>query len=110
MEAKDEKMGEEISLAKQIYILFQPVRWKIITCLLASERPLYAAEIAEKIGEDRRNVADHLSILEGYGFVKSELREIEKPGSHLGKIGKYYAPTEKIKETIEKIREGLAKV
>jgi predicted transcriptional regulator len=85
------------------------VRWKILECLRGSEERLCVTEIAEKIGEDRRNVADHLTVLESYGFVESEYGVIEKTGPHLGRLGKFYRPTRKVEEIFEKMREELSR-
>jgi DNA-binding transcriptional ArsR family regulator len=100
--------GEE-RLDKELYILLQPTRWKIVQALKKGEGPLYIEELAKRVGEERKNVAFHLLALAEYGFVDSEYRVIEVPKGNPGhgKAGRYFWLTPKVDEVISKVPELL---
>jgi predicted transcriptional regulator len=96
-------------LDRELYVLMQPTRWKIIQALKAAKTPLYIEELAKQVGEDRKNIAFHLLTLAEYGFVDSEYRVIEVPKENPGhgKAGKYFWLTKKVDEIISKVPDLL---
>jgi len=98
---------EEDSL-RVLHVLMQPTRLKIVRLLMDSHRPLYAAEIATKIGADIRTVAFHLATLAESGLVEEEYAEIEKAKhSAVGmRQAKFFRVTPKAKETINRLSES----
>src|SRR5690242_9392746 len=82
-------------LTRQIYVLMQPTRQKIIKTLREAKsagKTLYIKEIADRVGEPERNVSFHLATLAENGFVKGEYREISAPTHHsqmTGRAAKY---------------------
>lgn len=86
-------------LIKDLHVVTQPTRLKIINVLREAGEPLYIEQIAQRIkGVDRRSVSFHLATLAQYGFVKGEYREIEASHSK-GKAAKFYELTEKVDRT-----------
>jgi len=98
-------LGEE--LARDLFVLLQPTRWKIIGALKKSKEPLYIREIADKVGEDWKVVSFHLSALADAGFVEGEFRIIERPKSNpgFGRAGKFYKVTKKVDEVMARVDE-----
>lgn len=93
---------KEADVLKEGGILLLPIRFKIIETLRTSPRPMYIEEIADKIGEDRRLVAFHLSTLEEKGFAQSEFRKIDYQHS-TGRAGRYYELTPKVQEVLAEL-------
>ena len=98
-------LGEE--LARDLFVLLQPTRWKIIGALKKSKEPLYIREIADKVGEDWKVESFHLTALADAGFVKGEFRSIERPAGNpgLGRAGKFYTVTKKVDEVLSRLDE-----
>ena len=103
------KCGEMLDkrevILKESSMVLHPVRWRIISTLEKSARPMYIGEIADAVGIDRRLVSFHLSSMEEIGFLESKFDVIEKASS-LGKAGRFYSLTPKVKE----IKEELSKL
>lgn len=91
-------------ILKESGIVLHPVRWKIIEALETSGEPMYVSEIASKIDEDRRLVSFHLSTMEEKGYARSSF-EVIKEANSLGKAGRFYTLTDKVKEVKEKLSE-----
>jgi predicted ArsR family transcriptional regulator len=104
-----ERMGSEERLDRDIYVLMQPTRLKIVQALKSAEAPLYIEELAKQIGGDRKNIAFHLLTLAEHGFVDSEYRVIEVPKENPGhgKAGKYFWLTKKVDEVVAKLPQLL---
>lgn len=90
-------MDDKEELARNLFVLLQPTRWKIINILKESKEPLYIKEIADKVGEDWKVVSFHLAALDDVGFVEGEFRSIERPKDNPGysRAGKFYKATKK---------------
>jgi DNA-binding transcriptional ArsR family regulator len=89
------------------HVLLHPVRYRIVELL--SEKPMYINAITRELGEeDRRFVSYHLKTLEEYGFLSSKYEISELPKSK-GKSLKIYSVTEKVEQTIAKLREKWTK-
>ena len=92
------------SLLKEVHIVTQPTRLKIINVLKEAGKPLYIEQIAKEVkGVDRRSVSFHLTTLAQHGFVKGQYREIEEPHSK-GKAAKFYELTEKTDKVFQNFR------
>ena len=91
-------------LVRDLYILLQPIRWKIIRVLKKARRPMYIKEIAKEVGEDWKIVAFHLAKLADAGFVEGEFRVIELAKSK-GRAGKFYRLTDKVDKVLSRINE-----
>jgi predicted transcriptional regulator len=100
---------KEERLDRELYVLMQPTRWKIIQALKNAKAPLYIEELAKQVGEDRKNIAFHLLTLAEYGFVDSEYRVIEVPKENPGhgKAGKYFWLTKKVDAVVAKVPDLL---
>jgi predicted ArsR family transcriptional regulator len=85
-------MGENI--IKDGIIMMHPIRWSILNTLKLSDSEMYIDEIATTIGQERRLVAFHLSLLEERGFLASEFKTIQEPHSK-GKAGRFFKLTDK---------------
>ena len=100
-------------LTRQIYVLMQPTRQKIIKALREAKsagKTLYIKDIADKVGEPGRNVSFHLARLAENGFVKGEYREILAPTHHsrmTGRAAKFYELTENVDEVAKKVAKVL---
>jgi len=92
-------------LARDLFVLLQPTRWKIINVLKEAREPLYIKEIAEKLGEDWKVVSFHLASLADAGFVEGEFRSIERPKTSLGRAGKFYKATKKVDDVLSRLNE-----
>jgi len=90
------KRGETEGLSLLLY----PTRYDIYLALKNSEGPMYASKIARELGIDRKLVSFHLSALEKYGFVTSEVG-IANPEKGAPKAVKYYSPTDKADRIID---------
>jgi len=100
-------MPPEEQLLKDLLVLLQPTRWKIIKTLKEAGRPMYIREIADAIGEDWKVVAFHLSALAKAGFVEYEWKIIESPKKNpgRGRIAKFYRVTKKVDEVLSRVNE-----
>jgi len=95
---------KEETLAEKLYIALQPTRRKILVALLKSPSPMYIEQIADNIGEDRKNVAFHMLTLQEYGFVEGEYGVIEPPvkkSAAIGKAGKFFKLTDEGRKVCE---------
>lgn len=88
------------------YVLMHPTRYQIIQILKEAEGPLYIAQIADKLQIDDKLASFHLSVLSKHGFVQSEFR-LENPPRGGPKALKYYTLTEKVDQTLARIKEML---
>ena len=75
-------------------IILQPVRFKIVKCLLKSSKPMYIEQIADAVGEPPRLVSHHLDLLEDMGIVKSEFEIIKRPSSR-AVAGRFFEVTQR---------------
>jgi DNA-binding transcriptional ArsR family regulator len=101
-------MVAEENLEKDLLILLQPMRRRIVEVLREAGRPLYIREIADRLGEDWRLVSYHLTALADAGFVEGEFRVIEPPRSKsraVGKAGKFYRLTDKVDKVLSRLNE-----
>nr|MDO8082068.1 ArsR family transcriptional regulator [Candidatus Freyarchaeota archaeon] len=91
------------------YNVLPPIRFKIVNLLL-KEAPLYIAQIAEKIGEERRLVSYHLTSLSKAGIVEAEwkLENPKKSSKGAPKAVKYYKLTDKAESVIPLIINQLS--
>lgn len=89
-----ERSEEELRL---ISFVTHPKRLEILKTLAGSTRPLYIAEIAEKINEKTaRNTSFHLMGLAERGLVEGKFAEVTVPENpSLGRAAKFYSLTEK---------------
>jgi len=96
-----------ITLTEDISILLFPTRYNIYKVLKEAGTPLYAQQIGDKLGLDRKLVSFHLAILEQNGFVISNYG-VANPSKGAPKAVRYYTLTEKadkvIRGFIEKFR------
>ena len=83
----------------------QATRLKILNTLIRTKK-MYASNLAQEIGLERKIISFHLNALEKVGLVKSEfgLTENKRPSAV-----KYYEITTKGKEIFEKILNILKK-
>jgi DNA-binding transcriptional ArsR family regulator len=98
----------EGSYERDLLILLQPMRMRIIKVLREAGKPLYIREIADRLGEDWKIVSYHLTALADAGFVEGEFRVIEPPKSNprvVGKAGKFYRLTIKVDEVLNRLNE-----
>jgi len=101
---EEERRGQDLS------ILLFPTRFKIYNTIKEAGKSLYASQIAEKIGVDRKLVSFHLSSLERAEFVTSEFGiQNDPPPTGPPKAVRYYTLTDKgdniLRELMEKIQE-----
>jgi len=106
--ARREKGTQEDYSAEELYIALQPTRRKIIKKLKA-EKPMYIEQIADSIGEDRKNVAFHLMTLQDLGLVIGEfglIEAVQERSAAKGKAGKFFKLTGKgnlVADILEKL-------
>jgi DNA-binding transcriptional ArsR family regulator len=83
----------------------QSTRLKILNTLTRTKK-MYASNLAQDLGFERKIISFHLNSLEKVGLVKSEfgLTEDKRPAAV-----RYYEITPKGKEILEKISEMLKK-
>jgi len=87
--------------------LLQPIRFELIKLL--AEKPQHVNRLAKALGKERRVVAQHLEILEAYGFVTSKRALSEEPES-LGRCLKIYQATDKVAEVNKKLKKMLQSI
>ena len=99
--------GSSDELLRDLFVLFQPMRWKIVKVLKEAGEPLYIKEIAKRLNEDWKKVSFHLSKLADSGFVVGEFRSIERPSNNpgYGRAGKFYKLTKKVDEVLSRLEE-----
>ena len=88
-----------------LQVASQSTRLKILDTLTRTKK-MYASNLAQQIGLERKIISFHLNALEKVGLVKSEfgLTEDKRPAAV-----RYYIITAKGKEILEKISEMLKK-
>jgi DNA-binding transcriptional ArsR family regulator len=86
-----------------LQIVSQPTRLKILHTLTRTKK-VYASNLAQDLGLERKIISFHLNALEKAGLVKSEfgLTEDKRPAAV-----RYYEITPKGTEILEKISEML---
>jgi len=89
-----ESLEEEL---RELYVILQPTRLKILQSLLGSP-PRYIEQIARQVKENRKNIAFHLTTLEAHCLVECTLGIVDE--SHK-LLGRYYRITEKALEILE---------
>ena len=97
MDEKRNKEKEGQSFIEESCIL-SPVSWKIVQALKESESGMHIRQLAESIGEDKREVAFHSITLQRHDFITGEYGVIEHIRNHSsakGKIGNVFKLTEK---------------
>ena len=94
--------------AKDLSILLFPTRYNIYNTLKNSKKRLYASQIAEKIGVERKLVSFHLSSLERNGFVTSEFDvQNDPPEEGPPKAVRYYTLTDKAEKLLTELVEEI---
>ena len=109
---EEKKMGKKgngsENSGKDLSILLFPTRYEIYRKLKEAGEPLYASEIAEKIGVDRKLISFHLSSLERHGFVTSEFGVQNKPPpTGPPKAVRYYTLTSKADTVLREFKDKL---
>ena len=95
-EKRDKEKGGHIFIEESC--ILSPVSWKIVQALKESESGMHVRQLAESIGEDKREVAFHSITLQRHDFITGEYGVIEPIRSHSpakGKIGNVFQLTEK---------------
>jgi predicted ArsR family transcriptional regulator len=92
------------SFMDDAYTLLQPIRFELINLL--TEKPQHVNGLAKALGQERRLVAQHLEVLEAYGFVTSKRALSEEPSS-LGRGLLIYQVTDKVAEVKKKLKKML---
>jgi len=109
-EKKDEEKGKEEAAIKDCYILFNPVRWRIVRKLRESPNGMHMSQLAESINGDKKEITFHSLTLQQYDFISSEYGIIEPLKEHSpakGKIGNIFKLTNKGIIAHEAIKETL---
>ncbi len=88
-----------------LQVASQSTRLKILNTLTRTKK-MYASNLAQELGFERKIISFHLNALENVGLVKSEfgLTEDKRPAAV-----RYYEITPKGKEIFEKILNMLKK-
>ena len=89
-----------------VHIATHPMRYKVLKLLYETNKPMYIAEIARKVGVNKRLVGFHLLTLLQHGLVESEYGL--KQSSSKDKRGRpivvsYYNLSEKGRELMSKL-------
>jgi len=94
---------KEIILTRDdLFTVLQPTRRKIVEAL--KNGSMYIGQVAEAIGEDRKNVGFHLLVLEEKGIVRGEPGVIKEARSK-GRLGKFYSLTKKGQKLLKVLKE-----
>ncbi|MBE0516820.1 MAG: winged helix-turn-helix transcriptional regulator [Methanophagales archaeon] len=91
---------------QEAHILLHPIRYRIVELL--AEKPMHINEISRVMGDERRFVTYHLRLLEECGFLSSKYK-ISPEKKSKGKSLKIYKTTERVEQTISKLREQWTK-
>jgi len=109
MEEKRDKEKKGRDFIEDSCIL-NPVSWKIVQTLKESGSGMHIRQLAESIGEDKKDVALHSLALQRHDFITGEygITELLKEHSPAkGKIGNVFKLTEKGVIAHEAIKEIL---
>ncbi len=91
-------------------MILQPQRLKIIKLMMKAGEPVYIEQVARELGLDSQLVAFHLDKMEDNGLVKSELSIVQKPDSKRGWAGRFFEPTQKLKDAFAQVATVAAEV
>ena len=95
---------------EDVFKATHPIRFWILMELL-EEEPLYVAQLVKRLKKrglevDRKKISFHLSALEDYNLVKSELGLLERSESKRSAVAvRYFRLTPKAKQILSVLRE-----
>ena len=64
----------ESQCVRVIKLLADPIRWRMMTAMLADSHPLTVGQLAELTGTEQFSISKHLRILREGGLVETERR------------------------------------
>jgi len=99
-------MEEELDPLDCAYLMFHPVRRRIIDMMRSKNSPVYIARVADELGLDPKLVSFHIATLLQYKLVEGKWGTA-KTGKGGERAVKYYSLTEEAREAMRKAKEWL---
>ncbi|MGA2199842.1 MAG: MarR family transcriptional regulator [Nitrososphaerales archaeon] len=88
-------------------LVMQPARYKILSLLQSSARPLFVEQIAKETEVHPRMVSHHLDALEEKGLIVSKYEIAKVEGSKRGVAVRLCKATPHAQEVLENIKESI---